>query len=1406
MLRTTLGQLVVNEALPEDLRDYSRVLGKKEQSELLRQVALKHPDDYVRVSKRLSDLGRRAATVSGGNSFGLSHMSKAVAAQKQQMLLRGQIARILNDDKLDDKKRSELLVHAVGSIQAKQMDDILEESKSSNNPLALQVMSGARGNKMNLASLRGGDLLYADHRDRVIPLPVLRSYAEGLSPVEYWAGTYGARKGVLATKFAVRDAGYLGKQTNQIAHRLMVVDDDDPRDTTGRGLPVDTDDSDNEGALLAHDVGGYKRNTVLTPKILKHIKSQGNDRILVRSPIIGGSPDGGVYARDVGVREHGRLPGRYSEVGLTAVQSMAEPLAQGTLSAKHSGGVAGQEKAVGGFAYINSLIQVPKQFKGGAAHADIDGIVSAVEDAPAGGKYVWVDGKRHYVNGDYEVSVKRGDRVEAGDRLSEGADQPHIVTQYKGIGEGRRAFTNSMVSAMRASGLKVHRRNVELLARGLINHVRLTDEYAGHIPDDVVPYSTLEQLYQPRPGHVVSDPRRAIGKYLERPVLHYTIGTRLKPSMIKEMEQFGVKEVSAHNEPPPFEPEMLRGAASVQHDPDWMTRMYGSGQKASLLDAVHRGAVSDELGTSFVPALARATQFGEIGKVRTPEAGKPLPPEGLPIGGKQPLSSRSLFKFSEAVGNAPPMNLAKIVARAQRTKNAADPTGTHQSYTGSSTTTSAGQTTNVSGQSGGVKQPAPTQPKPLNTFDHAQSLTRPSQPQYSMAGAWRDDQVRQQQPKPDGQADNDPYGQYRNAPGYGFGKGLFSQMDDPEQISQFVQGGGFGGDVGQTMRFAFGLNTDAARALTSGSSYAPSRQFQTQEQPGTAMPGGFRATPGWYPGGVASQNIWHPDDPSGQSPVNWLDRRVQDSPQPPVSLPANPIAPPSYGRSDVSKMIRSSNTPESFNQIRQSIAVQRGVPIEQVPEADVENALYTELKQTAAIEKSEYKPGSPKFYEAKLRYDAEWRQKTLAPIAQELGVPADPAAVINALKQYVAANPKDTAAAQDLGMLQHYQQHGFDNDEVFRRLIAEGHISLDSVSDVGLVEQARQANLPWYGDFVRKTTNPAHAAANNAVWSGLKGGYRALRGVPAVPPVVPAAPAVAPLAKATRLGQAARTLGKLFRFAPVIGYGMEAADLGGVLPGDLGGTRDSAISQQEALDRLDMQTQGKTPGSVFGVRAPALDGSMLNYLMDTASNPLTNLVSAGAGVRDAVNSQQGLKTDEDRVNSAADALTKTRIRISNLRQKQIDGGLSSEDAAQLQKLVAQEQYLRSPAGQAELQPGRAERQYHQTNDEAIAAYVARRGQAGFDSDFSRWLNTESGANVDVVSRDGALRRALMGEFAKQKQRQRQQLIQQQQRDKEEWHRQQNGNVPQTVPPPLPPIIPTSAQDKQRRLGVRDEQL
>lgn len=617
MLETTVGQLLVNEPLPPDLRDYNRVLDKKGIAALLQQLAEKHPDKYRDTAKQLLDVARDSAYTTGGHGVALEDLRPTLAARKARMEMHKELQALYADRRLSRKQREDEIVRIAGNYQKHLVEDVFKESRDEDNPLARQITGAGRGNKFQLNSLRGFDTLYVDHRGNVVPIPVTRSYSQGLTPVEYFAGSFGARKGVIDLKMATPDAGFLGKQLVQASHRLLVsaLDGEDIYDKQNpRGFPVDTDDGDNEGALLAHPVGDYPRNTELTPRILKDLKSRGIDRILVRSPTVGGPADGGVYARDVGRRERGRIAPIGDYVGIAAAQALSEPLTQAQISSKHSGGVAGASaKAISGFKHINQLVQVPSHFQGGAAHSELDGTVQDIREAPQGGQYVVVNGKEHHVPQDAQLLVKKGDTVEAGDVLSAGIPNPAKIVQHKGVGEGRRYFVKAFRDAISSGGQYGNRRNIELISRGLINHVQLHDEVGDYAPGDTIPYHVLEHSWEPRPGHIVSPPQYALNHYLEKPVLHYTVGTKIRPSMLKEFQHFGVDRVYAHRDPPPFEPTMVRGMANVANDPDWMARFLGSYQQKSLLTGVHRGATSDELGTSFTSALARGENFGRVG-------------------------------------------------------------------------------------------------------------------------------------------------------------------------------------------------------------------------------------------------------------------------------------------------------------------------------------------------------------------------------------------------------------------------------------------------------------------------------------------------------------------------------------------------------------------------------------------------------------------------------------------------------------------------------------------------------------------------------------------------------------------------------------------------------------------------
>lgn len=410
-----------------------------------------------------------------------------------------------------------------------------------------------------------------------------------------------------STKFAVAKAGFFGKQMVQAAHRVVVTE---PDCQTERGIPVDARDPDNEGAVLAAPSGTFAAGTVLTPRILSQLKDA---RISVRSPLTCGAGHG-VCQRCAGIREKGEFPELGENIGIAAATSLTEQLSQALLGVKHGGGRAKSLKGheeIKGYDLVNQLVQSPDNFRDEAAIAELDGVVGAITPAPQGGQYVLVGDKQHFVPEGSAVTVKTGQRVDAGDILSEGIPHPSKLVRYRGLGAGRLAFVDEFRKAYKNEGLKANRRNIEILARGLVNHVRVNDLDGpqSSLPDDVLEYQTMERDYQPRVGTLAMRPKLARGMYLEQPAAHYTIGTRVTQRVADDLDAQGVPEIMAHSDTPSFEPEMVRAMENLTNSPDWQVRMGGSYLGKGLQEAVHRGRTSQR-GESYIPGLAEGKDFG----------------------------------------------------------------------------------------------------------------------------------------------------------------------------------------------------------------------------------------------------------------------------------------------------------------------------------------------------------------------------------------------------------------------------------------------------------------------------------------------------------------------------------------------------------------------------------------------------------------------------------------------------------------------------------------------------------------------------------------------------------------------------------------------------------------------------
>lgn len=605
---TTIGQVLVNDVLPAEYRDHGRVLGKSEADKLLAQIAKEKPELYKQISHDLVTLSRHAS-FEEGTTLRLSDVMGGIDKKDLLDHVDAQERRIALDKTMTASEKQDALEDVYATVNEALRDMTYDQALAANNPFALQVKSKARGNKDQLNGMLTTPGIYQDAKDKAIPIFIKHSYAEGLSAPEIWAATYGARKGVVSSKFATRQAGYLGKLLAMSAMDTVVTE---PDCGTPQGIPVATDDDDNVGAELARPAAGFPAGTALTASVMAKIKAKKIDEINVRSPVTCGTSNG-VCQHCAGIRENGKLPEIGYHLGLNAASAMAEQVAQGSLNVKHSGKKGKGQTSYAGFDMVKNLATVPTTYPDKATVAEIEGKVTDIQPAPQGGNYVYVDEDKHYVPQDLPLLVKVGDVVEAGDQLSDGVLNPADVVRLKGLGEGRRYFASRFAQGYKESNYGVNRRNAEVLARNIVNHIEITDDDAsgGNLPGDVVTYSSWSRNYVPRKDAARTEPKAAIGKYLEEPALHYSIGTRITKSVANKLKQYGAPDVLVHQNQVGMSPVMQSVVKTPEFNQDWMARLGTSYLKTRLLEDVQSGAESNIHGVHPVPGIAKGVEFGQ---------------------------------------------------------------------------------------------------------------------------------------------------------------------------------------------------------------------------------------------------------------------------------------------------------------------------------------------------------------------------------------------------------------------------------------------------------------------------------------------------------------------------------------------------------------------------------------------------------------------------------------------------------------------------------------------------------------------------------------------------------------------------------------------------------------------------
>jgi DNA-directed RNA polymerase subunit beta' len=255
MAITTPGRYLITQALPEQYRDFQGALDGKQVKRLFTQMAKElSPDEYKQRLKALNQIGNVIATEYGGvASIHLSDLKIPPSLQALRRELDKEVYKLQQSRELSSEDKKKAIIQVIREATPTIDKLVVETLGKQENSFGLQVATGVRGKPQQLRQLVFGDLLSLDSKMREVPVPTLRSYGEGITPLQYWVASHGGRQGYIGVQKATADAGYFAKQVRSAAHRQVITSND-----CGKARPyiVDADDDNNIGSLLFSDTKG----------------------------------------------------------------------------------------------------------------------------------------------------------------------------------------------------------------------------------------------------------------------------------------------------------------------------------------------------------------------------------------------------------------------------------------------------------------------------------------------------------------------------------------------------------------------------------------------------------------------------------------------------------------------------------------------------------------------------------------------------------------------------------------------------------------------------------------------------------------------------------------------------------------------------------------------------------------------------------------------------------------------------------------------------------------------------------------------------------------------------------------------------------------------------------------------
>ena len=510
---TTLGRVYFNSILPSNFPYVQEIVRKTQMRKLISEVIERYNKAEVRTFlDSMKDVGFKFGT-KAGLTVAINDVKtppKKDSILKKYEDLAQKVIKQYNDDIITEDERKKAIIEIWNEATEEVQDAMNEELQADLfNPVDMMVRSGARGNMMQVRQLAGMRGLVANPKGDIIESPIKSNFREGMSVLEYFISTHGARKGLADTALRTADSGYLTRRLVDVAAGVVIKDlGEENIDWKGTLKPVTIDGKPNRylyssiyGRVLAQDVkvdgkilvrsDGKKltKGSFVDSESLEVIQNSGIENVSILSPFNSRNPES-MDPQCYGFSLATGKPVEVGEaVGIISAQSIGEPGTQLTMRTFHTGGVVGLD-ITSGLPRIVELFEA-RTPKGKAALAPIDGKIKDITTLDDGNRVLEIVGEKE----SKEVLVLRrqtllfnqGDKVEAGISLTTGPKDPKEVLAINGVKVCQEYLVNEVQKTYRDQGVEVHDKHVEMIVRQMLRRVRIVrPNHSDFLPNELV--------------------------------------------------------------------------------------------------------------------------------------------------------------------------------------------------------------------------------------------------------------------------------------------------------------------------------------------------------------------------------------------------------------------------------------------------------------------------------------------------------------------------------------------------------------------------------------------------------------------------------------------------------------------------------------------------------------------------------------------------------------------------------------------------------------------------------------------------------------------------------------------------------------------------------------------------------